>query len=86
MVASLAAHVQECILKARGIAAGEELLWVGRIAFTAKRFGQGQLKIEQAIVAADRPMTPSSRTDFCGIDRIRRLFSPLFRRQPLSRR
>jgi hypothetical protein len=50
MVASLAAHVQECILKARGIAAGEELLWVGRIASTAKRFGQGQLKIEQAIV------------------------------------
>ncbi|MEA2261903.1 MAG: hypothetical protein QOJ51_4728, partial [Acidobacteriaceae bacterium] len=34
-VASLAAHAQERILKACGIAAGEELLWVGRIAFTS---------------------------------------------------
>jgi hypothetical protein len=65
MTASLTAHVQERILKACGIAAGKELLWVGRIAFTSERSGQGQLKIEQAIVAADRPVTASGRTDFC---------------------
>ena len=44
MVASLAAHVQECILKARGIAAGEELLRVGRIAFASERFGRASLR------------------------------------------
>jgi hypothetical protein len=43
-VASLAAHAQERILKARGIAAGEELLWLGRIGFTSKSSGHGQLK------------------------------------------
>jgi hypothetical protein len=42
-VASLAAHAQERILKARGIAAGEELLWVGRIAFTSKSSGMASL-------------------------------------------
>jgi len=45
MTASLAADAQERILKTRGIAAGEELLWVGRIAFTSEASGQGQLKI-----------------------------------------
>jgi len=63
MAASLTAHVKERILKARGIAAGEELLWVGRIAIASERFGQSQLKIEQAIVAADRPVTASGRSD-----------------------
>ena len=46
MVASLAADAQERILKAGSIAAGKELLWVGRIAFTSERSGQCQLKIE----------------------------------------
>jgi hypothetical protein len=46
MAASLAAYVEEGILKARSIAAGEELLRIGRIAFTSERLGQGQLKIE----------------------------------------
>jgi hypothetical protein len=64
-VASFAAHAQERILKACGIAAGEELLWVSRIAFTSKRSGHGQPKIEQAIVAADRPVTASRRSNFC---------------------
>jgi len=53
MVPSLAAHAQQGILKARGIAAGEELLWIGRIAFASERSGEGQLKIKQAILAAD---------------------------------
>jgi hypothetical protein len=57
--------MKERILKARCIATGEELLWVGRIAFTPERLGQGQLKIEQAVVAADRPVTASGRSDFC---------------------
>src|SRR4029077_3017881 len=73
MAASLAAHTQERILKARGIAAGEELLWVGRIAFTSERSGQGQLKIEQAVVAADRSVTASGGSDFCGIESVRHL-------------
>src|SRR5580700_5077896 len=81
MAASLAAHVKERVLKARGIAAGEELLWVGGIAFTSEGFGQGQLKIEQAVVAADRSMTAPGRTDFCGIDIIGHSFSPLSRRR-----
>jgi hypothetical protein len=46
MAASLAANMEERILKARGIAAGEELLRVGCIAFASERLGQGQLKIE----------------------------------------
>jgi len=46
MAASLAAYVEEGILEARSIASGEELLRVGRIAFTSERPGQGQLKIE----------------------------------------
>jgi hypothetical protein len=46
MAMSLAAYVEEGILEARSIAAGEELLRVGRIAFTSERLGQGQLKIE----------------------------------------
>src|SRR3977135_3945855 len=53
MVASLAAHAQQGIFKARGITAGEELLWVGRIAFASERSGKGQVKIKQAIIAAD---------------------------------
>src|SRR6266436_6718316 len=53
MVPSLAAHAQQGILKARGIAAGEELLWIGRIAFASERSGEGQPKIKQAILAAD---------------------------------
>jgi hypothetical protein len=81
MTASLAAHVKERILKARGIAAGEESLWVGRITFASKRSGQCQLKIEQAVVAADRSMTASGRTDFCRIDSIRHVFAPLSRHQ-----
>jgi hypothetical protein len=80
MAASLTAHRKERMLNARGIAAGEELLRVGRIAFTSEPSGQGQLKIEQAVVAADRSMTASGRSDFCGLDGIRRLFSPLSRR------
>jgi hypothetical protein len=36
---------------------------------------------EQAIVAADRPMTASDSSNFCGIDNIRHLFSPLSPRQ-----
>jgi hypothetical protein len=71
--ASLAADAQQGILKARGIVAGKELLWVGRIAFTSKRSGQGQLKIERAVVAADRPVTASRRSDFCGVESVRDL-------------
>jgi len=65
MVASLAAHAQQGILKARGIAAGEELLWVGRIAFASERSGKSQLEIKQAIIAADRSVTASGSSDFC---------------------
>src|SRR5712664_1928752 len=81
MTASLAAHLKEHIPKARGTPAGEELLWVGRIACTSEPSGQGQIKIEQAVVAADRSMTASGHSDFCGIDSIRHLFAPLSRHQ-----
>ena len=57
MAASLGAHVKERILKTGSIASGEELLWVGCIALASERLGQGQLKIEQAVIAADRPVT-----------------------------
>jgi hypothetical protein len=49
--------VEERILKTGSIASGEELLWVGCIALAFERLGQGQLKIEQAVIAADRPVT-----------------------------
>src|SRR6266481_2795410 len=65
MAASLAAHAQQGIFKARGITAGEELLWVGRIAFAFERSGKGQLEIKQAIIAADRSVTASGSCDFC---------------------
>ena len=57
MAMSLGVHVEERILKTGSIAFGEELLWVGYIAPTSERLGQGQLKIEQAVIAADRPVT-----------------------------
>ena len=69
MAESLAANMEERILKARGIAAGEELLRVGRIAFPSERLGQGQLKIEQAVVAADRPVTADDDTWYRRIER-----------------
>jgi hypothetical protein len=65
MVASLTADAQERILKACGIPASEELFRVGGIAFTSEHSGHGQLKIEQAIVAADGPVTSPSGDDFC---------------------
>jgi hypothetical protein len=55
MAARLGADVDERILKTGSIAFGEGMLWVGYIAFTSVRLGQGQLKIEQAVIAADRP-------------------------------
>jgi hypothetical protein len=57
MAASLGAHLKERILKTGSIASGEELLWAGCIALASERLGQGQLKIEQAVIAADRPVT-----------------------------
>jgi hypothetical protein len=65
MVASLTADAQEGILKARGITTSEELLRVGGVAFTSERSGHGQLKIEQAVVAANGPVTSSGGGDFC---------------------
>jgi hypothetical protein len=64
-MASLAGDAQERSLKARGIASGKELLWIGRIALASERSGQSQLKVEQTIVAANRPATASGRSDFC---------------------
>ena len=55
MAASLGAHVEERILRTGSIASGEELLWVGCVALASERLGQGQLNIEQAVIAADRP-------------------------------
>jgi hypothetical protein len=40
------------------------LLWAGRIAFASERSGQGQLKIEQAVVAAVDPLRPPVAVTF----------------------
>jgi hypothetical protein len=49
------------------------LLRVARIAFTSERFGQGQIKLKQAVIAADRPMTASNSCNFREIDNVRHL-------------
>jgi hypothetical protein len=66
-VAGLSTHAEKCILKAGCIAAGEELLGIGRITSSAKSLGQRKLDVEQTVVAANRTVTASGRRDFCGI-------------------
>ena len=66
-VAGIPAHMKDRILKAGCITAGEELFGIGRIAPSAKRPGQCELKVEQTVFAADRTVTASARLDFCGI-------------------
>jgi hypothetical protein len=62
-VAGIPAHMKYCILKAGGISAGEELLGIGRIAFSAKRPRQCELEVEQTVFAANRTVTASARSD-----------------------
>jgi hypothetical protein len=52
-VAGISTHAEECILKAGCIAAGEQLLGIGRITSSAKGSGQRKLEVEQTVVAAD---------------------------------
>jgi hypothetical protein len=66
-VAGIPAHMNECILKAGCIPAGEELFGIGRIAPSAKRPRQCELEVEQTVFAADRTVTASARRDFRGI-------------------
>jgi hypothetical protein len=66
-VAGIPAHMEECVLKAGRIPAGEELYGIGRIAPSAKGRGQCELKVEQTVFAANRTATTAARRDFCGI-------------------
>jgi hypothetical protein len=65
--AGIAAHMKECILEAGCIAAGEELLRIGRIGPSAEGLGQRMLEVEQTVFAADRTVTASARRGFRGI-------------------
>ena len=66
-VARILAHMQERILKAGGISAGEKLFRIGRIAPSAKGPRQCELEVEETVLAADRTVTATARRDFCGI-------------------
>jgi hypothetical protein len=66
-VAGIPAHMKECILKTGCVPAGEELFGIGRIASSAELLGRCELEIEQTVFAADRTVTASARSGFCGI-------------------
>jgi hypothetical protein len=61
MVAGVPTYAEERILKAGCIAAGEELLGIGRITSSAK---QRKLEVEQTVIAADRTVTASLAVTF----------------------
>ena len=56
--ASLAADSQKGVLKARGMAAGKELLWVGRIAVTSERSGRASLRSSRPSSLRIDPLRP----------------------------
>jgi hypothetical protein len=66
-MAGFPAHMEERILKAGCIPAGEELFGIGRIALSAKGPGQRELEVEHTVFAPDRTVTASARRDLCGI-------------------